>query len=363
MLVGKESALRRVRGLGLAAVIAISGLVLTGCGEPPKESNGGSDAKKFKACMVTDVGGVDDRSFNASAWAGMQAAEKEGDGVEVDYVTSKAEADYEPNLKQQVQSDCDLTVAVGGLMADAATKVAEQTTDKQFAIVDASIDAPNVYSMQFNTAQSAFQAGYLAAGSTKTGKVATFGGLKIPPVTIFMDGFAEGVAHYNKVKKKKVKVLGWNPESQNGSFAESFTDQNKGTALTENFVSQGADIVFPVAGGAGLGAASTAKASKGKLDVIWVDFDGCEAAADYCDVFMTSVVKNIPDAVKEAVLRSVKGEKGGSFQGTLDNKGTFLAPYHQYEDKIDEGLKKEVEQLAADIISGKIKIASKAQPK
>lgn len=356
--------MRRVPGLGLAAVIAISGLVLAGCGEPPEESRGGGEeAKKFKACMVTDIGGVDDRSFNASAWAGMQAAAKEGDGVEVDYVTSKAESDYEPNLKQQVQGDCDLIVAVGGLMRDATEKVAKQSTDKQFAIVDASIDAPNVYSMQFNTAQSAFQAGYLAAASSKTGKVATYGGLKIPPVTIFMDGFYEGVQHYNTIKKKKVQVLGWNAKTQNGSFAESFTDQNKGKALTENFVSQGADIVFPVAGGTGLGTASTAKASNGKLNAIWVDFDGCESAADYCSVFMTSVVKNIPDAVKEAVLRSSKGEKGGSFLGTLDNKGTFLAPYHQYEDKIDEALKKEVEQLAADIISGKIKIASKAQPK
>ncbi|MGH3734914.1 MAG: BMP family lipoprotein [Micromonosporaceae bacterium] len=347
--------------MGVAAALAVSGMVLAGCGEPPEE--GGGDAeKKFKACMVTDTGGVDDRSFNASAWAGMQAAEKEGDGVEVDYVTSKAEADYEPNLKQQVQGKCDLTVAVGGLMADATAKVAEQEKDKQFAIVDAKIDSGNVYSMQFNTAQSAFQAGYLAAGMSKTGKVATYGGLKIPPVTIFMDGFAEGVAHYNKIKGKKVAVLGWNPATQNGSFAESFTDQNKGKALTENFVSQGADIVFPVAGGTGLGTASTAQASKGKLTTIWVDFDGCESAKDFCDVFLTSVVKNIPDAVKEAVLRAANGEKGGAFLGTLENKGTFLAPYHEYDGKVDAALKSEVEALGADITSGKIEIASKAQP-
>ncbi|MGH3647907.1 MAG: BMP family lipoprotein [Micromonosporaceae bacterium] len=348
--------------MGVAAAIAVCGMVLAGCGEPPKEADGGGTEKKFKACMVTDIGGVDDRSFNASAWAGMQAAEKDGEGVEVDYVTSKAEADYEPNLKQQVQGNCDLVVAVGGLMADATAKVAKQTTDKQFAIVDAKIDSPNVYSMQFNTAQSSFQAGYLAAATTKTGKVATYGGLKIPPVTIFMDGFAEGVAYYNKLKKKDVKVLGWNPKTQNGSFAESFTDQNKGKALTDNFVSQGADIVFPVAGGTGLGTASTAQASKGKLTTIWVDFDGCVSAKDYCDVFVTSVVKNIPDAVKEAVLRAAKGEKGGEFLGTLENKGTFLAPYHEYDSKVDAVLKAEVEALAADITSGKIKIESAAQP-
>jgi basic membrane protein A len=353
--------LRRVPGLGLAAVVAISGLVLAGCGEPPAEQPSGEE-KKFKACMVTDIGGVDDRSFNASAWAGMEAAAEEGSSVEVDYVTSKAESDYEPNLKQQVQGNCDLVVAVGGLMRDATEKVAKQSPDKQFAIVDASIDLPNVYSMQFNTAQSSFQAGYLAAGMSKTGKVATYGGLKIPPVTIFMDGFYEGVQYYNETKSKKVQVLGWNEKTQNGSFAESFTDQNKGKAITDDFASQGADIVFPVAGGTGLGTAATAQASKGKLTTIWVDFDGCESATDYCDVFMTSVVKNIPDAVKEAVLRASKGEEGGSFLGTLDNRGTFLAPYHEFDSKVSAELKQEVDGLGKEIISGKIKLQSEAQP-
>ena len=355
--------MRRAPGLGLAAVVAISGLVLAACGEPPSEDNAGRDEADFKACMVTDIGGVDDRSFNASAWAGMQAAEEEDSSIEVDYVTSESESDYEPNLRQQVQGGCDLVVAVGGLMADATEKVAKENPDTQFAIVDAFIDAPNVYSMQFNTAQSSFQAGYLAAAMTKTGKVATYGGLKIPPVTIFMDGFWEGVQHYNQVKGANVQVLGWNEETQNGSFAESFTDQNKGKALTENFISQGADIIFPVAGGTGLGTAATAQASDGKVKTIWVDFDGCESAADYCDVFLTSVVKNIPDAVKDAVLRAADGEKGGSFSGTLENRGTFLAPYHEYEDQVDDALKEEVEKLADDIISGKIKIKSPAQPK
>lgn len=354
--------MRRVPGLGLAAVAAISGLVLAGCGEPPAENDGAKEEKKFKACMVTDIGGVDDRSFNASAWAGMQAASKQDSSIEVDYVTSEAESDYEPNLKQQVQGGCDLVVAVGGLMRDATEKVAKQTSDKQFAIVDASIDLPNVYSMQFNTAQSSFQAGYLAAGMSKSGKVATYGGLKIPPVTIFMDGFYEGVQHYNTTKSKKVQVLGWNAKSQNGSFSESFTDQNKGKAITEDFVSQGADIVFPVAGGTGLGTAATAQTSKGKLTTIWVDFDGCESAADYCDVFMTSVVKNIPDAVKESVLRAKGGDKGGAFLGTLDNKGTFLAPYHEFDSKVSAELKQEIDQLGKDIVSGKIKLQSVAQP-
>ena len=106
--------------------------------------------------------------------------------------------------------------------------------------------------MQFNTAQGGFLGGYLAAGMSKTGKVATYGGLNIPPVTIYMDGFWEGVQYYNKQKGKNVQVLGWDEANQKGgTFANSFTDANKGKQITQQFQQQGADIIFPVAGGTG----------------------------------------------------------------------------------------------------------------
>src|SRR5699024_7623900 len=119
----------------------------------------------------------------------------------------------------------------------------------------------NVKPIVFNTAEAAFQAGYLAAGMTESGKVATFGGVKIPTVTIFMDGYWQGVQYYNKENGADVKVLGWNQKSQNGSFTGDFTDQSKGKTLTENFIRQGADIVMPVAGPVGLGAAAAAKSA------------------------------------------------------------------------------------------------------
>src|SRR6185437_5942711 len=115
------------------------------------------------------------------------------------------------------------------------------------------IDLPNVYSLQFDTAQAGFLAGYLAAGMSKTGKVATYGGLKIPPVTIFMDGFADGVAYYNTQKKKNVQVLGWNKAKQEGTFTEDFVAPDKGKQKSDAFVAQGADVIFPVAGGTGTG--------------------------------------------------------------------------------------------------------------
>src|SRR5438874_1101992 len=186
----------------LLSVLVVGGLVLAAaaCGKPPASNGGGASAgasagggKAAHACMVTDIGGINDRSFNASAWAGMQAAQKQNPNIKIDYTQSAAEADYGPNLNGYVQQKCDLIVAVGGLMAQATTDAAKAAPSQKFGIIDAKIDSPNVYSMQFDTAQAAFLAGYLAAGMSKTGVVGTYGGLKIPPVTIFMDGFADAV--------------------------------------------------------------------------------------------------------------------------------------------------------------------------
>ncbi|MGA8116702.1 MAG: BMP family ABC transporter substrate-binding protein [Actinocatenispora sp.] len=360
--------MRRVRGVRLVTVLALGGLSLSlaaGCGKPPAKSSGGSDnGGTYKACMVTDTGGIDDHSFNASAWQGMQDAQKNDSSVDIKNISSSSEQDYEPNLTKFVQADCDLVVGVGGLMSDAVTKVAKANPDQKFAIIDANVDLPNVYSMQFNTAQPSVQAGYLAAAMSKTGKVATYGGINIPPVTIYEDGFAEGVDYYNQQKHKHVKLLGWNEKTQKGVFANSFTDQNKGKSITETFISQGADIVLPVAGGTGLGTAASTSGSNGKQSTIFVDFDGCVSAANYCKTFLTSVTKGIAGAVQKAVEAGQKGQAlKGSYIGDLGNKGVGLAPYHDFDSKVPAALKTEVDQVGADIAAGKITIKSKAQPK
>ena len=315
--------------------------------------------------MVTDIGGINDRSFNAAAWAGMQAAKAKNGNIKVDYTQSGAEADYGPNLNGYVQQKCDLIVAVGGLMGKATGEAATANPSQKFAIVDAKIDSKNVFSMQFDTAQAAFLAGYLAAGMSKSGVVGTYGGLKIPPVTIFMDGFVDGVAQYNKIKSKNVKVLGWDKATQNGSFAGSFTDQNGGKRLSDQFVAQKADVIMPVAGGTGLGTAAGAQQSNGAYTVIWVDQDGCVSAQQYCSVFLSTVVKNISDAVRDAVLKAADGtlEGGGGSTGTLANNGVQLAQFHEMDSKVPADLKSELEQLKADVVSGKVQVSSPAQPK
>ncbi|MBW4704786.1 MULTISPECIES: BMP family protein [unclassified Micromonospora] len=352
----------------IASAIAAGGLVLgaAACGEAPDDDNnaGGSGDKKYSACMVTDVGGIDDKSFNTSAWKGLEEAKKANDKIDIKYVASKAEADYEVNLTGYVNQKCDFILAVGGLMQDATKKIAAANPNQQFGIVDANPATANVYPMQFDTAQAAFQAGYLAAGMTKSGKVGTYGGLPIPPVTIFMDGFADGVAHYNKTKSKNVQVLGWDKATQKGSFTNDFAKQDEGKKVSDALVAQGADIVMPVAGGAGLGTTSAAKASGGKYSVVWVDVDGCESTPD-CAALLTTVVKNIPDAVKDAVLKAAGGEKLAAtpgFVGNLANNGVSIAPYHDFDSKVPADLKAEVEKLKADIAAGTITVTSKAQP-
>ncbi|MBY8871525.1 BMP family ABC transporter substrate-binding protein [Micromonospora sp. PLK6-60] len=351
----------------IASAFVAGGLVLgaAACGEAPKDDNAGSTGgKKYNACMVTDVGGIDDKSFNTSAWAGLKEAEKANGDITTKYVASKAEADYEVNLNGYVNQKCDFILAVGGLMEGATKKAAETHKDQQFGIVDANPGVDNIYPMQFDTAQAAFQAGYLAAGMSKTGKVGTYGGLPIPPVTIFMDGFADGVAYYNEAKGKNVQVLGWNKDTQKGSFTNDFGKQDEGKKVSDTLVAQGADIIMPVAGGAGLGTTAAAQASNGKYSVIWVDADGCEATQN-CPVMLTTVVKNIKDAVKEAVLKAAGGEKleaKPGFVGDLANNGVSIAPYHEFDSKVPAELKAEVEKIKADIAAGTIKVTSKAQP-
>ena len=323
-------------------------------------ASSGGGGQQIKGCLVTDTGGIDDRSFNASAWKGMQDA-KSSLGADVKYLQSQAATDYQPNINQFVNGGCDLIVTVGFLMGDDTKKAAQQSPDQKFAIVDFAYTPTlkNVLGLTFSTDQAAFLAGYLAAGMTKSGKVGTFGGQKIPPVTIYMDGFAKGVDYYNQKNGKNVQTLGWNPKTQNGVFTGDFTDQDKGKQVAGSLMNQGADIVFPVAGSVGLGAAAAVQQAGGDNHMIWVDVDGCVSAPQYCSLFLTSVDKNIATAVTTA-MKDVKGGsfKGGLYTGTLQNGGVGLAPYHQFDSKIPASLKAQVQQLKQDIISGKVKVGS-----
>jgi basic membrane protein A and related proteins len=353
-----------VRG---TAIVGVLTLAVAACGSKPTESSsGGSSANKdFKACMVSDSGGFDDKSFNQTSYKGLQDAVKERGLTEVK-AESKSDNDYTTNMTAMVNAKCNVIVAVGFKLEDATEAAAKANPDIKFAIVDSAPKAPiaNLKPLLFNTAQSSFQAGYLAAAMTKSGKVGTFGGLNIPTVTIFMDGFAEGVRYYNQQKGKNVQVLGWDDAKQKGLFTGDFEDKAKGQNNAQNLITQGADVLFPVAGPSGLGGLQAAKASNGKVNAIWVDTDGCVSASEYCPVLMSSVEKGMDVAVKDAVLSVVDNKFDNTqFTGTLQNGGTAIAPFHDFDSKVPADVKSELDQIKADIISGKIMIQSKVQPK
>lgn len=350
----------------IASLAGATALVLAGCGSPPAEDagdDGSAAGEDFRACMVTDSGGVDDRSFNQTSWEGIQQAEDEY-GIDSAVLESNSNADFVPNINQFVGQDCDLITTVGFLLADATAQAAQDNPDQSFAIVDflyeESVD--NVKPLVFNTAEAAFMAGYLSAGMSESGTVATYGGVKVPTVTIFMDGYSQGVDHYNQQNDADVEVLGWNPDSQNGSFTGDFTDQNKGKTLTENFIRQGADIVMPVAGPVGLGTAAAAQEAD-DVKVVWVDTDGCESASQYCDVFLTSVKKAMDVAVKTTIESAINDEYDSEpYIGTLENGGVELAPFHEFEGEVPDELKTQLDEVESQIVSGDIEIESPAQP-
>lgn len=314
-------------------------------------------APKPKFCLVTDTGGINDKSFNASAWKGLTDAQTKL-GADVKYLQSKQETDYAKNIQAYMDEKCDLIVTVGFLLGDATSAAAKANPNQKFAIVDYGYDPviPNIDALTFATDQAGFLAGYLAAGMSTSKKVGTFGGLQIPTVTIFEDGFYYGVQYYNKVKNAKVAVLGWDPVKKTGLFAGGFNDQDKGKTLGNNLLQEGADIIMPVAGAVGLGTFAAVKAN-GKGLVIGVDVDQTITAADYTPILLTSVQKVIDVAVYSAAEAVVKGTfKGGFYVGTLENNGVTIAPYHDLDSKVPADLKAEITQLKADIISGKVKV-------
>ena len=347
--------------LRTAAVLGAAALLLAGC-QPAPEPGETGEASDFCARMVTNSGGLEDRSFNQASWEGLQAAADEF-GIDVNALVSTSETDLAPNVQQAVDSGCQFVLTVGYELVPATQEQAAANPTLDFAIVDDVVDAPNVKPIVFDTAQAAFLAGYLAAGVSKTGLVATFGGGNQPPVTLFMDGFVDGVAKYNEVHGTAIIALGWDKAAQDGVFTGDFEDINKGLTTTQGFIDQGADVILPVAGQVGEGAARAALDS-GSAVIIWVDSDGYETLpAELRPVVLTSVLKNTGDAVVEIVKSSIDGTFDNSpFIGTLENGGVGIAPFHDLASRVTPELQAEIDQLTADIISGALPIESPSAP-
>jgi basic membrane protein A len=372
-----------------ASLIIAAILIASGCGtsiaETPLPTDGpvatvpipGSaapGAAAFRVGQVTDLGGIDDKSFNALAWAGAQRA-AEDLGVDAEYAESHSPADYPRNIQRFLDQGDDLIITVGYLLAVDTALAARAFPDTKFAIVDNSYpdcgpgtvegidcgsatELPNARGLTFQTDEAAFLAGYAAAGMTKTAAVGTFGGQQIPTVTIFMNGFEAGVKKYNEVHGSNVQVLGWDSETATGAFAGNFESQEDGRAIAESLIKDGADIIMPVAGPVGLGTAAVCQETRSCL-IIGVDDDWYVSAFQYKDVILTSVLKRIDVAVYDTIKNAVEGKfSGGTVVYTLKDGGVDIAPFHDFDSQVPAELKAELQQLKADIINNVIEVGN-----
>ncbi len=346
---------KRKFGLALSLVLA-AGTILGACGNSEESSNeGDSEKDNFTVAMVTDTGGVDDKSFNQSAWEGLQAfgeengLEKGKDGY--NYLQSESDADYTTNLNQLVRQDFDVIYGIGFLLESAVKEAAEQNPDSNFAIVDSVVDADNVASITFKEHEGSFLVGVIAGLQSKSNKIGFVGGVESELIKKFEIGFRAGVESVNPDADVQVKYTG------------SFSDASLGKATAEAMYKSGTDIIYHAAGATGNGVFTEAKNIK-KNDpdkevwVIGVDKDqSAEGAIDGTDlnVTLTSMVKRVDLAVKQVATEAKEGNfPGGEIvEFGLDADGVDIAPT---TDNLSEDMIKSVDEYKEKIKNGEIKV-------
>jgi basic membrane protein A and related proteins len=347
-----------ITGLALVGATAL----LAGCGAAPKASSTKAAAKSsYVPCMVSDAGGFDDKSFNQLGLDGLVKASDEI-GASYKKVESADQTVYASNITSLLNQKCNLIITVGFLLADATKAAAKANPGTDFATIDdASTVAKNVRPITFDTSEAAFLGGYAAASYSKTGVVGTFGGQQIPTVTIFMDGFADGVNYYNQQKGKNVKLVGWNEKTQKGVFTGGFDAGTAAKQSAQTLLDANADVIMPVGGPIYQSAAEAIKDSNKGQVLVGVDSDTFETDPQNSSLFLTSVEKGIAPATEAVVLDAAKGKFTNTpYVGTLKNNGVGLAPFHDYADKIAKSLPGEIAKIKAGIIDGSIKVESPA---
>lgn len=333
------------------AIVLIATMALAACG-----SNAGEGKK---VCQVSDVGGIDDKSFNAFAWKGMQDAEDEF-GVEIVFVESQQQTDYEININTFLEDECDLIITVGFMLGDPTIAAAGQNPDQMFAGIDQWYgEMDNIRSSFYNIHEGTFLLGYLSAGMTETGKVGTYGGINIPPVTAFMDGFVLGVEYYNQQNGTSVEVLGWDMATGEGLFTGNFESTDDGRAMGVTLLDEGADIIMPVAGPVGAGTLAVLEERDfGLLVGVDTDWSSPEGYADQADYILASAMKRMDLFVFDTIEMYLDDLfVGEQYIANLENGRVGLAYGSAWEDQIPDDLKAEIEEIQQMIIDGEISAA------
>ena len=292
---------------------------------------------EFKIGLITDVGGVNDGSFNQSAWEGLEKAGEEL-GVEVNYLESATDADYQPNMETFVDEDYDLIISVGYMLADATREAAEANPDTKFAIIDdSSIDLPNVTSLMFKAEQASYLVGYVAGLTTKTNNIGFVVGMTNETMNQFGYGYCAGAIDANP----DITVQQFN--------ADSFADSATGKTMANTAITNGADIVFQAAGATGLGVIEACQ--EAGVYAIGVDSDQSSIAPK---TVLTSAMKRVDNAVYDAVQELIDDKLEGGVQTfDLAAGGVDIAPS---QDLISDDVIKAVDEVKEKIISGDVVI-------
>ncbi|WP_424447223.1 BMP family lipoprotein [Microbacterium arborescens] len=364
----------------IAGITAAAGLLvaLAGCGSAPEaESSGDAGAGEavdgFMPCLISDEGGWNDKSFNQSAKTGMDSALEElgVEGIELESTTPN---DYAPNLEQLVAEGCTFIVSVGFNLSAATVESALANPDIDYAIIDdladndfnGETDAPNIKPLVFNTAEAAYLGGYAAASwSQQSGvnKVGTFGGMQIPSVAVFMDGFQLGVEKFNEDKGGAVEVLGWDIATEEGLFTGGFAANDTAKQTAQNLLDQGADVILPVGGPVYQSAAAAINDGGADTLMLGVDTDLAVADETVADLVLVSIMKAIDVAVHDATVEAAGGDFSVEpYVGDLENEGVKLSSFHDFESQLPEGLADELTALQDAIIAGDITVESPNSP-
>ncbi len=314
----------------------------------------------LKICNVNDMGGVDDKSFNATAWKGVQDAEAKY-GIKGSFLESEQQTDYEKNINSYlVEKDCALIVGIGYNISAATKAAAEANPDQKFGIIDDAYDPilPNVAASVYNIDEATYLLGYLAASQTKTGIIGTYVGMAFPSTTSFMDGFYMGMMKYNEVHGTTVKLIGWDPAAYTGLEVGNFSDVDKGKTITLGLLDEGADIVMPVAGPVGAGTLAAVKERNALM--VGVDTDWSVLYDEDSAFVLGSALKNMDMWLTNTIGTVVDGTyAGNTFVGDLENGGVGIAVGVDFKDTVDPAILAEIEQLKADIIAGTIDVKYK----
>ncbi len=359
---------------------ALVACVLAGCTTQAKVSASQPSEASAKdplvGCQVTDEAGIDDVGLNAQVQAALAELHKTHN-LKPLTVESATAADVVPNVASLLAQDCAVLIGSGATTRDAVQAAAQRDPKLKVLVVGAPLTGadgtpgllPNGQSVQFDAGQAGYLAGYLAAGASTSGKVAVLGGAQVPGTTAVMDGFADGVAAYNAANAnagnaKPVAVLGWDKATQAGTFAGNNTNETAGKAAAKSLIDQGADVVLPVGGPFGIGAAQAAKDKPGTR-VIWIGEDGSTADGlpGLGGVVLASVVEDAQAPVVAALTRIEQGQFSNTpYVGTVKNGGITLVPGKDLGSSISPALSKQVAAVTKQLKDGNSQATPPANP-